>query len=275
MVIEEAPPHAHTLADDLSRCIHCGFCLQACPTYLELGLEADSPRGRIQLIAALEDGRAHPTPSVLEHLDLCLQCRACETACPSGVQFGRIMETARAEIVESGARPLSWRLRIEAMRQMLPHGRRVGALTAALRLYQRSPIRGLVRRSGLLDVLPGDVAANEQRCQRCRRAVRSARATGGADSHGSDAHRLRDAAHVSAHARRDGARAQPPRLSRAVPGTADVLRRAEPAWWRPSLRARSGAAEHRCVSRGRRRGGHRELRRLRLDDEGVRRAARR
>jgi glycolate oxidase iron-sulfur subunit len=158
MTPELRPPeeaHQHTLAEDLARCIHCGFCLQACPTYLELGLEADSPRGRIQLIGALEDGRIEPTASVLGHLDLCLQCRACETACPSGVQYGRIMETARAQIVESADRPLAWRLRIEAMRQLLPHKKRMRTVTALLGLYQRSPLRSLVRRSGVLRHLPG------------------------------------------------------------------------------------------------------------------------
>ena len=143
---------AHTLRDDLTRCVHCGFCLQACPTYLELGMETDSPRGRIALIEAVSSGRAEATPALVAHLDLCLQCRACETACPSGVAYGRIMETARAEIVERGA-PRGWRLRAFALRQLLPHRRRLGALMAVLRLYERSPLRTLLRASRLLRLL--------------------------------------------------------------------------------------------------------------------------
>jgi glycolate dehydrogenase iron-sulfur subunit len=137
--------------------VHCGFCLQACPTYLELGMETDSPRGRIALIEAVAAGRAQPSPALLGHLDLCLQCRACETACPSGVAYGRIMETARAEIVERGA-PRAWRLRALALRQLLPHRRRLGALTAALRFYERSPLRPLLRASRLLRLMRLDAA---------------------------------------------------------------------------------------------------------------------
>lgn len=107
-------------------------------------METDSPRGRIALIEAVSSGRAQPTPALLGHLDLCLQCRACETACPSGVAYGRIMETARAEIVERGA-PRRWRLRAFALRQLLPHRQRLGALMALLRFYERSPLRPLLR----------------------------------------------------------------------------------------------------------------------------------
>ena len=81
--------------EQLSTCVHCGLCLAACPTYVELGEEADSPRGRIYLMRALEDGRLVPTPEVVRHLDLCLGCRACETACPSGVEYGALIEAAR------------------------------------------------------------------------------------------------------------------------------------------------------------------------------------
>ena len=149
----------HHLADDIARCVHCGFCLQACPTYVELGMETDSPRGRIALIDAMASGRAEATHALLGHLDLCLQCRACETACPSGVSFGRIMETARAEAVESGARPLSWRLRIAALRATLPHRRRMVLAFGGMRIYQRSGLQGVVRRSRMLRRLaPGLLA---------------------------------------------------------------------------------------------------------------------
>ncbi len=148
MIVDSTHVHEATpsLAADIARCVHCGFCLQACPTYLELGMETDSPRGRIALIDAMTSGRAEPSPSLLGHLDLCLQCRACETACPSGVAYGRIMETARATVLESPARPTSWRLRALLLRAVLPHRSRVGALMGALRLYQRSPLPMLARR---------------------------------------------------------------------------------------------------------------------------------
>ncbi len=83
-------------------CIHCGLCLPACPTYTENQEEQDSPRGRIHLIKGLADGRIDPTPQVIKHLDLCLDCRACETACPSGVVYHQLIEGARQEIQLKG-----------------------------------------------------------------------------------------------------------------------------------------------------------------------------
>ncbi len=153
-----APP---SLQDDIARCVHCGFCLQSCPTYLQLGTETDSPRGRIALIEAMTSGRVAPAPALLQHLDLCLQCRACETACPSGVPYGRIMEGARAHVMESGHRPAAWRLRAAALRQLLPQQKRLRALMAAMRIYARSPLPAALRRTRLLTRLAPGIAAME------------------------------------------------------------------------------------------------------------------
>ena len=91
---------------DLMACVHCGLCLPACPTYLETGSEADSPRGRLVLMRKIHEGTLSPSDEdVTRHLDLCLECRACETACPSGVPYGRILETARERINAEAVRP--------------------------------------------------------------------------------------------------------------------------------------------------------------------------
>ena len=91
---------------DLDRCVHCGLCLNACPTYRELRVEMDSPRGRIYQMVQVANGAADQ-PVYTEHIDLCLACRGCETACPSGVQYGRLVEAARAEIENKMQRPVA------------------------------------------------------------------------------------------------------------------------------------------------------------------------
>src|SRR3954452_7588004 len=91
-------------------CVHCGLCTSACPTYVELGDENDSPRGRIYLMRAVTDGRLDLTPEGQRHLDLCLDCRACESACPSGVQYGKLIEPFRIHLQKTmpEARQLGW-----------------------------------------------------------------------------------------------------------------------------------------------------------------------
>src|SRR5579872_3003855 len=93
-----SPLGANIEYDRFLDCVHCGLCTSACPTYLETGNENDSPRGRIYLMRAVTDGRIELTETVKRHLDLCLDCRSCETACPSGVQYGRLIEPFRVEM---------------------------------------------------------------------------------------------------------------------------------------------------------------------------------
>ena len=116
----------------LRSCVHCGLCLSSCPTYVELGNEADSPRGRIHLMRALEEGRLDPTSEVTAHLDACLGCRACETACPSGVPYGSLIEAARPFIEQS--RPLATRRARRLLDRLLTHPVLREAAAAPLRL---------------------------------------------------------------------------------------------------------------------------------------------
>lgn len=102
-------------------CVHCGLCLSFCPTYVELGTEMDSPRGRIVTMRALQEGRLPLDSEVVRHLDLCLGCRACETACPSGVQYGELIEGARPYIEQYYQRPWLDRLKRQAINKIFPN----------------------------------------------------------------------------------------------------------------------------------------------------------
>src|SRR5215467_4512166 len=91
-------PGCRPIYEDYARCVHCGLCLNHCPTYRLWHLEADSPRGRIFQMIRVKDGEAPVNSTFVEHIDKCLDCRACETACPSGVEYGKLVEFARARI---------------------------------------------------------------------------------------------------------------------------------------------------------------------------------
>ena len=121
---------------DLDKCVHCGLCLQSCPTYRELHVEMDSPRGRIYQMAQVKAG-APITDAYREHIDLCLACRACETACPSGVKYGRLIEAARAEVVERTSAPFMTRLiRGIVFERLLPSRAALRFAATGLRLVQ-------------------------------------------------------------------------------------------------------------------------------------------
>ncbi len=141
--------------DDLYKCVQCGFCLNACPTYLETGLEAESPRGRLTLMKAVNEGRVEMTPTVTRHWDLCLQCRACEVACPSGVPYGRIMMATRAEMKSRVKRPLRERFAREVgFNRLLPRPKLMRTFGKMTRFYQRSGARDITKKIGVMNVLP-------------------------------------------------------------------------------------------------------------------------
>jgi glycolate oxidase iron-sulfur subunit len=139
------------------RCVHCGLCTSSCPTFSELGDENDGPRGRIQLMRMVADGRAGLTDRVRRHLDLCLDCRACETACPSGVRYGRLIEPFRLAVEQADARPeeqYDW-FRELILFRLFPYADRMRKLLGPVRLMQRVGLFDAAERLGLLKLIPG------------------------------------------------------------------------------------------------------------------------
>src|SRR6185437_9375343 len=138
---------------DLDKCVHCGLCLNACPTYRELGVEMDSPRGRIYQMNQVANG-APIGASYIEHMELCLACRGCETACPSGVPYGRMIEAARAQI-EAQRQTSRWTqsLRKVFLERVLPSRAALQMLGTGLYVYQASGVQRLLRASGILKLM--------------------------------------------------------------------------------------------------------------------------
>ena len=154
----EAAPVSRRLVDD---CVHCGFCLPTCPTYLLWGQEADSPRGRIFLMKHEREGAAGPSKSYIHHIDTCLGCMACVTACPSGVKYDQLLAMARPDVEEHAKRPLGERAFRRLIFEMFPHPGRLRLMAWPLWLFQASGLQGLVRASGLLKLLPVRLQAME------------------------------------------------------------------------------------------------------------------
>lgn len=137
----------------IKQCVHCGLCLSACPTYKILGSELDSPRGRVYQMRALQEGRISlDDPNFQLHIDRCLNCRACETACPSGVQYGQLLEATRAALPPRNETERT--LRRVVLNRIFTTPALLDGVGLATRFYQKTGLQALARRSGLLDRLP-------------------------------------------------------------------------------------------------------------------------
>ncbi len=166
---QHVPPPAGPAAFDdhhppswelVNDCVHCGFCLPTCPTYVLWGEEMDSPRGRIYLMHQGLEGEPM-SDSMVGHFDACLGCMACVTACPSGVQYDKLIEATRAQVERRHHRPLNDRLLRSAIFAIFPYPRRLRLLRVPLKAYQRSGLQGLVQRSRVLDRLAPRLASME------------------------------------------------------------------------------------------------------------------
>jgi glycolate oxidase iron-sulfur subunit len=150
---DHRPPSAELVAD----CVHCGFCLTTCPTYVLWGEEMDSPRGRIYLMNQGLTGEPL-TDSMVEHFDRCLGCMSCVTACPSGVQYDRLIEDTRAQVERRHTRTPGQRALRSAIFALFPYPKRLRLLRGPLRAYQASGLKGRIARSGLLERLSPTLA---------------------------------------------------------------------------------------------------------------------
>jgi glycolate dehydrogenase iron-sulfur subunit len=145
--------------DDLIRdCVHCGFCLPACPTYRSWGNEMDSPRGRIDLMKGVNQGAMALDGTVVGHFDACLGCMACVTACPSGVRYDLLIESTRATVERDYRRSLGERAFRELIFALFPYPERLRAMAWPLYAFAKSGLQAVVRRSGLLRLLPRRLA---------------------------------------------------------------------------------------------------------------------
>jgi glycolate oxidase iron-sulfur subunit len=147
--------------DLINKCVHCGFCLPTCPTYALWGEEMDSPRGRIYLMKLALEGKVDLDSTFVNHMDNCLGCMACMTACPSGVKYDKLIEATRAQIERNHPRPVPDRLLRQMIFHLFPHPDRLRLLLSPMRLYQSSGLQSVIRKSGLLKLLPESMRAME------------------------------------------------------------------------------------------------------------------
>lgn len=138
----------------IDACVHCGFCLSTCPSYRVLGKETDSPRGRIYLMDAINSGEIPLSAPAVQHFDSCLGCLACVTACPSGVQYDKLIEATRPQVERNYPRTLPERIFRTILFNLVPYPRRLQALLVPLLIYQKLGLQALVRSTRLLELFP-------------------------------------------------------------------------------------------------------------------------
>ena len=152
---------------DMYRCVHCGLCLSSCPTYGVTGLEMESPRGRIALMKAVNEGRVEISERIVSHWEACLNCRACEAVCPSGVPYGRMMERTRAQVRAHGRQSAGMkRMTRWFLRRALPRPGLMRFGARLLRVYQQLGVQAAVRRAGLPRLMPGSLRQIESQLPR-------------------------------------------------------------------------------------------------------------
>src|SRR5712664_1575062 len=145
----------------IEKCVHCGFCLPVCPTYVLWGQEMDSPRGRIYLMKLASEGATEMTSNWVSHFDSCLGCMACMPACPSGVDYGKLIEATRAQIERNTERSPGEKRYRRFLFESFTRQDLLNRLRLALLVYQKSGLQAVVRASGMLKLLPKRVQAME------------------------------------------------------------------------------------------------------------------
>ncbi len=153
--------HNPPSAEIINKCVHCGFCLQTCPTYLQWGEEMDSPRGRIYQMRMVQEGTAKIDKTFVQHMDACLSCVACMPACPSGIDYGKLIEATRSQIERNYPRSWLERMRRNNGLKLVTSPSRLALARAFAILYQKSGLRYLARALGLIHLLPKDLRAME------------------------------------------------------------------------------------------------------------------
>ncbi|MFD0681274.1 MULTISPECIES: (Fe-S)-binding protein [unclassified Paenibacillus] len=148
--------------DKTDPCVQCGYCLPACPTYATMGKETHSPRGRINLVKMVGEGKITDLSVLEEPMDLCLGCRACETVCPTGVEYGSILEAARAAITRRKKYSMPVRaLRNTLFKKVFPSRKAMNLIGNAMWMYEKSGVQKLARKSGLMKKLPSHLGEFE------------------------------------------------------------------------------------------------------------------